>query len=76
MALLSRYNWFQMNKTEITHANVLKLVDVVKGEREARVALEQRLEKVEKALLQTQIRLEKAEKQANTAFATAMQGRV
>ena len=65
-----------MNKTEITHANVLKLVDVVKGEREARVALEQRLEKVEKALLQTQIRLEKAEKQANTAFATAMQGRV
>ena len=61
---------------EITHRNVLRLVDAHKAERERIDNMQRRIEQLEVQVRSLTIRLQKSEQRANEAYAIAQQGRV
>ena len=61
---------------EITHRNVLKLVDALKAERERTDQLTYRVGQLETQVQSLTIKMGEVQKQANIAFAVAQQGRL
>lgn len=61
---------------EITHRNVLKLVEAHRNERERIDTLQRRVSELENQVRSLTIRMQEAERKSNAAFAVAQQARV